>query len=233
MSQLWEPLREAETDLVLVGHDHHYERFAPQDADGAADPRGPREFVVGTGGSRLYPVPRIAPNSERRIAGTYGVLALTLYAQGYAWRFLPLDGGPGDAGAALCHAAWPVPTTWHPLPPCRAIATRRPSGPNGRPALLDGSARDFAIGGLCGVPAGAVAITGEIKALAASRRGQLTVYPAGETPPALPTLDFWKRGVHAVPVLLRLGAEGELTVETTVAGHGSVHMLLDVTGYFR
>ena len=232
MGELWQPLREAGADLVLAGHDHHYERFGPQDEHGAPDPRGPRQFVVGTGGSRLYAIPRVEPNSERRIAGTYGVLALTLHAQGYAWRFLPLDGGPGDAGAALCHAAWPEPTTWHPLSRCRVVATRRSPGPGGGPALADGSARLLPVAGECGVPAGAVAITGELKTLAASRRGRVTLYPAGAPRPELATLDFWRRGVGVVPVLVSLGEGGALTVDTTVLGGGTVHLILDVTGYF-
>jgi hypothetical protein len=230
---LWSALHEAEADLVLVGHDHHYERFAPQDATGVAHPRGPRELVVGTGGSRLYAIHQVKANSEVRITGAYGILALTLHGRGYEWRFLPLDGGPGDRGAALCHAAWPEATTWHPLPRCRAVSTRQAAAAGAGEALADGSARDFPIAGTCGVPADAVAITGEVKALAASRRGHFTVHPAGSAPPATPTLDFWKRGVFAVPVLLLVGEGGELTVTTTVAAHGSAHLIVDVTGYFR
>src|SRR5207245_5290119 len=50
----WRTLTEFGVDIVLNGHDHMYERFAPQDADGRATSTGIREFVVGTGGAHLY-----------------------------------------------------------------------------------------------------------------------------------------------------------------------------------
>jgi hypothetical protein len=76
MFDMWQTLYDAQADVVLVGHDHDYERFAPQTADGQAAPaRGIREFVVGTGGRSLYAFrSTIVPNSEVRDADTYGVL---------------------------------------------------------------------------------------------------------------------------------------------------------------
>src|SRR5437773_4604087 len=51
LRELWEDLYAAHADLVLAGHEHSYERFAPQDPQGKADPvNGIREIVVGTGG---------------------------------------------------------------------------------------------------------------------------------------------------------------------------------------
>jgi hypothetical protein len=95
----------AGAELLLTGHNHVYERFAPQDADGRADPaRGIRAFVVGTGGGPLYPFGRPAPNSEVRDNRTYGVLRLTLVPDGYRWAFLPAAGGRfTDAGSGGCH----------------------------------------------------------------------------------------------------------------------------------
>ena len=77
----WDDLYAAGADVVLNGHDHDYERFAPQTPTGAADPaRGIREFVVGTGGESHYSVQRtLQPNSEVRNADTFGVLQLTLH----------------------------------------------------------------------------------------------------------------------------------------------------------
>ena len=102
--EFWIALQAAGADLVVVGHDHDYERFAPQDRDGVADPaRGIREFVVGTGGRSLYPFVRRAANSEARNSTTYGVLKLTLRAKGYDWRFVPVAGSTfTDAGSASC-----------------------------------------------------------------------------------------------------------------------------------
>ena len=103
---LWQALYDAGADVVLNGHAHDYERFAPQDADAAADPaRGIREFVVGTGGRNLQGFRAIRPNSEVRSRGSYGVLAMTLHPTGYDWRFLTALGRGSftDRGTAACH----------------------------------------------------------------------------------------------------------------------------------
>ncbi len=101
----WQDLYEAGADVVLVGHDHDYERFAPQDPDGAADPgRGIREFVVGTGGRSLYGFRNIQPYSEVRNAGTFGVLVMILHPRDYEWKFVPISGKTfTDSGRASCH----------------------------------------------------------------------------------------------------------------------------------
>ena len=92
-------------ELILSGHDHDYERFAPQTVEGAASPAGVRQFVVGTGGAGLRQfAPQPEPNSEARIAGVYGVLSLKLRAAAYDWRFVPQPGSSaGDTGTAACH----------------------------------------------------------------------------------------------------------------------------------
>jgi hypothetical protein len=84
----WQALYDYGADVVLNGHDHTYERFAPQNPTGQADPaRGIREFVVGTGGRSLYSFATIRPNSEVRYNTTWGVLKLTLHPTGYDWEF--------------------------------------------------------------------------------------------------------------------------------------------------
>jgi hypothetical protein len=100
MADAWSVLDEAGAEVVLTGHDHLYERFAPQDASGFADAGGIRQFVVGTGGVPLYPAAGIAANSEVRISA-HGVLRLTLAADSYSWSFIAV-GGPGDSGSASC-----------------------------------------------------------------------------------------------------------------------------------
>ena len=102
---LWRALFAGGADLVLAGHDHHYERFAPQTPAGRRDVRrGIRQFVVGTGGRRLYPVLGTIPNSEVHDDRSHGVLALRLGARGYSWRFVPVAGGSfRDAGTGTCH----------------------------------------------------------------------------------------------------------------------------------
>ena len=100
----WLDLYAAHAALVLGGHDHDYERFAPQDPSGKADPEhGIREFVVGTGGKSHRPFIIPVPNSEVRDADTYGVLKLTLHATSYDWEFIPEAGKSfGDTGSAPC-----------------------------------------------------------------------------------------------------------------------------------
>lgn len=102
----WEDLYQANATIVLNGHDHDYERFAPQDPAGRPDAkRGIREFVVGTGGNHQRPFSsQPQPNSEMRMTGTFGVLKLTLYAHGYQWQFLSEAGKNfTDSGAGKCH----------------------------------------------------------------------------------------------------------------------------------
>ena len=105
MKPLWDALYEANADVVVNGHDHDYERFAPQTPEGAADPgRGIREFVVGTGGKGLRPFGVSKPNSEARNADAFGVLKLTLHANSYDWQFIPEEGkGYSDSGSGACH----------------------------------------------------------------------------------------------------------------------------------
>ena len=99
----WQALYEAGADVVLGGHDHSYERFDPQNPSGAADARGIREFVVGTGGASHYGFSTIRPNSVVRNSDTFGVLKLTLHATGYDWEFVPAAGQTfTDRGSGAC-----------------------------------------------------------------------------------------------------------------------------------
>jgi hypothetical protein len=105
LQALWQALYDANADLVLSGHDHDYERFAPQTPTGVADDsRGIREFVVGTGGRSHYSLGTLKANSQIFHSTTYGVLKLTLSAGSYAWEFVPVAGGTFvDSGSGSCH----------------------------------------------------------------------------------------------------------------------------------
>jgi hypothetical protein len=92
---LWGDLAAAHADVVLSGHDHDYERFAPRN--------GIRELVVGTGGKSHYPLrPLRDAGSRASDDDHFGVLALTLRSAGYSWGFLRTDGGRGDSGRGTC-----------------------------------------------------------------------------------------------------------------------------------
>jgi acid phosphatase type 7 len=103
LRDLWDTLYAAGADVVLGGHDHHYERFRLLTPTGRVDlERGLRQFVVGTGGRSLRPVFSPLPASERYRHTDYGVLVLRLRADGYSWRFVPVAGGNFDEGSAKC-----------------------------------------------------------------------------------------------------------------------------------
>jgi calcineurin-like phosphoesterase family protein len=106
MKPLWDALYAANADVVLNGHDHNYERFAPQDPDGKNDAkRGIREFVVGSGGKNSHrTLGATKPNSEIRNDDTFGVLKLTLHSSSYDWEFVPQAGKSfHDSGSGTCH----------------------------------------------------------------------------------------------------------------------------------
>ena len=97
MQPLWEIAAKGGMDVIVNGHDHHYERFAVRD--------GVRQFVVGTGGAWRYPVVKAEQGSEIRQSGTPGVLQLTLHEQGYRWKFLQVPNAEKsftDEGTGSC-----------------------------------------------------------------------------------------------------------------------------------
>jgi len=100
----WRALYDAGADVVVNGHDHDYERFAPQDPNGREDQaRGLREFVVGTGGAALRGFPSTAANSIVRSSLAHGIIRFDLHAAGYEWRFISTTGESSDAGSGSCH----------------------------------------------------------------------------------------------------------------------------------
>lgn len=104
VAPFWKALYDAGADIVINGHDHDYERFAPQDPEGRADDaRGIREFVAGTGGAALRMFPTTRPNSLVRASVAHGVLRFTLHQTGYDWRFISTTGEFSDSGAGACH----------------------------------------------------------------------------------------------------------------------------------
>src|SRR5437879_1638504 len=108
MRQFWADLYQAHADLIIGGHNHQYERFAPQTPDGGLDSvNGIVQIIAGTGGAG-HDVPIvIVPNSVVENSATYGVLKLTLSADGsaqYVWKFIPIAGKTfTDSGAGACY----------------------------------------------------------------------------------------------------------------------------------
>ena len=111
MVPFWEALYEADAEVVLGGHAHHYERFAPQTPGGQADPaQGIREFVVGTGGKSLNSFGTVKANSQVRLNNANGVIKLTLHPASYDWQFVTApDGTVADSGSTSCHGGTQPP----------------------------------------------------------------------------------------------------------------------------
>jgi hypothetical protein len=105
VAPLFQALYDGGADLVLAGHEHNYERFAPLDPAGHVDKaKGIRTIVVGTGGRSHYEFGPALPGSEVRNADTFGVIELTLHATSYDWAFVPEPGTTfTDEGTADCH----------------------------------------------------------------------------------------------------------------------------------
>jgi fibronectin type 3 domain-containing protein len=123
----WNDLYNAGADIVLNGHAHDYERFAPQTSAGAADPaKGLRQLVVGTGGRDFHTMGAPIANSVTTNVSAFGVLKLTLHASSYDWQFVPADGYQySDAGSGTCHNAPPADTAPPSAP--TAVAASAPS----------------------------------------------------------------------------------------------------------
>jgi alkaline phosphatase len=100
----WQLLYDAGADIVINGHHHAYERFAPQDPSGGLDSGGIRQFLVGTGGAPLAGgFKNVQPNSEVRNAKTFGVLKLKLHPGSYDFKFIPVEGSTfTDSGRGTC-----------------------------------------------------------------------------------------------------------------------------------
>jgi len=141
---LWQALYDAGAEIVISGHEHHYERFAPQTPTGVADPNGIREFVIGTGGASGYPFGTPIANSEVRSTGTFGVLKLTLADSSYAWEFVPVAGKTfRDTGTGNCVSRGTPP----PPPASVGSVTVTPSSTSvqtGGTAQLTATAKDSA-----------------------------------------------------------------------------------------
>ena len=126
LQPLWKALDDAGAELLLTGHSHNYERFAPRDGNGTTSAVGIREFVVGTGGAFMTGLSsKRMPGSEAAQNDTFGVLKLTLHASSYDWQFVPIAGKTwSDSGTTQCHG--PAGSPLVPPPPGPTIDTTPP-----------------------------------------------------------------------------------------------------------
>jgi glucose/arabinose dehydrogenase len=120
---------------------------------------------------------------------------------------------------------------FHTVVPCRVFDTRNPAGPGGGPRLDAGADRTFMVGGRCGVPATARAVSVNVTVTEPTDFGFLTLFPVGGAVPLASTINFRPGQTRANNAAVTLGAAGDLVVRAGMAS-GGVHVLLDVTGYF-
>ncbi|MFF9479873.1 metallophosphoesterase family protein [Streptomyces sp. NPDC014733] len=102
---VWKALYDAKAELVLNGHDHHYERFAPQNPDGKRDDKnGIVELLGGMGGAHPYKIEEVQPNSQKRLTDTFGVVKLNFTDTGFSWDLVGTDGKTKDSSPSYtCH----------------------------------------------------------------------------------------------------------------------------------
>ncbi|MCA1712181.1 MAG: metallophosphoesterase [Actinobacteria bacterium] len=134
LGSLWRALYDNRADVVLAGHEHNYQRFAPQDASGTVDRvNGIREFVVGTGGKNLTSSADAA-NRELLYRAGFGVLLLTLGDGSYDWRFAGTQGQPVDDGSSTCSPSTAAPASPQPTAtPPSPEPTATPPSPSSAP----------------------------------------------------------------------------------------------------
>ena len=120
------------------------------------------------------------------------------------------------------------PFQFYTLTPCRVLDTRDSSGPTSGMPLQDGATQTFEVQGSCGIPVGAKAVTVNITAVSPTGQGHFRVFPSDVALPTVSTLNF-----PAGSGALANGAIVPLADQTVEPGSGTVHMILDVTGYFQ
>lgn len=125
-------------------------------------------------------------------------------------------------------------TAFFPLTPCRAVDTRNAAGPLGGPALGAGAMRTFVLTGLCGVPAGAMTLSANVTVVGPTAGGDLVVYPATlAAPPPTSSISFRSGTTRANNAHLFLASDGTGRVAVKNSSTGTVHLVVDVNGYYR
>jgi hypothetical protein len=116
--------------------------------------------------------------------------------------------------------------------PCRVVDTRGPAGPYGGPALSANANRSFVVGGQCGIPATAQAVSFNFTITQPTADGGLRAFQGGTPAPFMSTIN-WRIGqTRANNAVGALGPNGDITVHVDQA-NGSVHFIADVNGYFQ
>jgi hypothetical protein len=137
---------------------------------------------------------------------------------------------PGNATVTVAPAG--SAGLFYTLPPCRVIDTRNSNGPLGGPALIASGDRSFIVTGQCGIPVEAASVSVNVTVTGSSGDGFLALYPGGTPFPGSSVINYRAGQTRANNAIVPLGAAGDIVV-TCGQGAGSVHMILDLNGYFQ
>ncbi|HXU30332.1 MAG TPA: VCBS repeat-containing protein [Thermoanaerobaculia bacterium] len=140
-------------------------------------------------------------------------------------------------GTAACSNQSPcaisnVARNFFTLSPCRVIDTRNANGPLGGPVLSSGALRDFSVFGVCGIPVTARALSTNVTVVAPSNLGFVRFSPGCEMPVAS-VVNFSPNQTRGNNSVLSISPTGVLTGNAIVSGNGTVHVIVDVNGYYQ
>ena len=127
----------------------------------------------------------------------------------------------------------PTPTRFYTVSPCRVIDTRKANGPTGGPILAANAVRIFPVAGLCGIPADARTVSANLTVMGGSAPGALRVYPTDTGIPVSSAISFRAGQTRSNIAITTLATDGTGTIGVKNDAPGTLHLILDVSGYFK
>ncbi len=165
------------------------------------------------------------------LSGGYGNIDLRFHDRCITERMLPLINSVSCLGA-ISDPTPPTATSFHTVPPCRVVDTRNETGPFGGPALAANSSRTFVVGGQCGVPSTAKALSLNVAVTQPTNPGSLRLYAGGTLSPLATAINYRAGQTRANDSIPPLGTGGSLAVQCDQSS-GNVQVIIDVNGYFQ
>jgi uncharacterized protein (TIGR03437 family) len=118
---------------------------------------------------------------------------------------------------------------FYPLPPCRVLDTRNPTGTFGGPSITGGSSRSFPIpSSSCGVPATAAAYAFNVTVVPQGALAYLTAWPTGQPQPVVSTLNSFDGTILANAAIVPAGMNGSASFYAS----NTTDLVVDINGYF-
>jgi hypothetical protein len=173
-----------------------------------------------------------ATTVSRGATGCEAAIDATLPVAVPAGHYLTATATDSNGSTSELSPCVPLQTEFHTIAPCRAADTRGAAGPSGGPALAAQQERSFPIAGRCGIPLDAKAVAFNLTTTRASGPGDIRVYAKVPDPPLVSTLNYRTGATRANNAVVSLGPSGEISVSVDQAS-GTVHLVIDVTGYFE